>query len=132
MGGWFSEGELASIRGLAELGMQSEVTIKKRVPVTNEADPYNVYGDDAVDHIASLVPEEAVVKGWLFSHPSPVITVVGGKMALINTYRLFVPVGTDVAPGDHAIVGGNKFLVSDTVAESTWLPLLNVSLRRIE
>jgi hypothetical protein len=113
MSGWFTEGELSYIRGLAKIGMQSDVIIQKRTPVTDE--------DDGVS-----------VKGWLYSQVSPVITVVGGKMALVNTYRLFLPVGTDINPGDHAVIEGNEFIVSDTTAESTWLPLLNVSLRRVE
>lgn len=132
MSGWFTSGELAAIRGLAELGMQSDVTIKKRTPITSESDPANIYGDDGVTHVVPVSTEEAYVKGWLFSTPSPVITVVGGVMALVNTYRLFVPVGTDVESGDHVVIGGAEFIVSDTIAESTWLPLLNVSLRRVE
>jgi hypothetical protein len=132
MSGWFTEGELSYIRGLAKIGMQSDVIIQKRTPVTDEDDPGNIYGDDAVNHVAVVPVGGVSVKGWLYSQVSPVITVVGGKMALVNTYRLFLPVGTDINPGDHAVIEGNEFIVSDTTAESTWLPLLNVSLRRVE
>jgi len=51
---------------------------------------------------------------------------------VVNTYRLFLEVGTDITPGDRVMVGGAMFTVSDTTAESTWLPLLTASLRRIE
>lgn len=132
MSGWFTSNELANIRSLAEMGMQSDVIIKKRTPITSESDPANIYGDDGVTHVESNIYSEANVKGWLYSQPSPVITVVGGVMALVNTYRLFVPVGTNIESGDHVVIGSNEFIVSDTVAESTWLPLLNVSLRRAE
>jgi len=132
MSGWFTTNELANLRSLAEMGMQSDVTIKKRTPITSESAPENVYGDDGVTHVESAIYSEANVKGWLYSTPSPVITVVGGVMALVNTYRLFVPVGTNIESGDHVVIDGNEFIVSDTVAESTWLPLLNVSLRRAE
>lgn len=132
MSGWFTASELSYIRSLAEIGMQSEVIIKKRTPITDENDPANVYGDDGVSHIDLDLTSGTSIKGWLYSQVSPMITVVGGKMALVNTYRLFLPVGTDINSGDHVIIGGNEFIVSDTTAESTWLPLLNVSLRRIE
>ena len=132
MSGWFTTSELGYIRSLAQIGMQSDVTIQKRTPITDESDPANIYGDDGVVH-TTVVPTSGVsVKGWLYSQVSPVITVVGGKMALVNTYRLFLPVGTDIDSGDHVVIGNNEFIVSDTTAESTWLPLLNVSLRRVE
>jgi hypothetical protein len=132
MSGWFTASELRYIRSLAEIGMQSEVLIKKRTPVIDENDPSNIYGDDGVSLVDLPLTSGISIKGWLYSQVSPVITVVGGKMALVNTYRLFVPVGTDIESGDHVVIGGNEFIVSDTTAESTWLPLLNVSLRRVE
>lgn len=132
MAGWFTDSELTAIRSLAELGMQSQVIIKKRTPVTDDTDPRNVYGDDAEEFAEPIWGDGLTTKGWLFSTPSPVITVVGGVMALVNTYRLFVPVGTDVESGDRVDIDTATFIVSDTVAESTWLPMLVVSLRRVE
>jgi len=70
--------------------------------------------------------------GWLWSSHSPVLTIVGGVTVLLNTYRLSVPVGTDVDSGDRVYLEGKQFIVSDTVAESTWLAVLRVSLRRVE
>ena len=103
-------------------GMVTPVTIKRE---TTGAGPY---GDD-VATFAVL----STVNGWLFSEPSPVITMVNGvQQALVNTYRLFLPVGTDIQSGDQVVIEGNSFTVSDTNAESTWLPLLRVSLRRLE
>jgi hypothetical protein len=131
MNGWFTASELEGIRSLAKLGMQSDVLIKKRTVVTDENDPANAYGDDGVTYPESY-SEEFNVKGWVYSTVSPVITVVGGKMALVNTYRMFVPVGTNIESGDRAVIKGQEFIVSDTTAESTWLPLLNVSMRRVE
>lgn len=132
MSGWFSAKEMSYIRSLAEIGMQSDVIIQKRTPITDESDPANIFGDDGVTHVEVVPASGVLIKGWLYSTVSPTITVVGGKMALVNTYRLFLPVGTDIESGDHVVIGGNEFIVSDTTAESTWLPLLNVSLRRVE
>jgi hypothetical protein len=57
-----------------------------------------------------------------------------GMIVTSNTYRLFVPVGTDIQIGDHVFVGPNPdaYTVSDTTAESTWTALLTCSLRRRE
>lgn len=124
--GWFSDAEMAEIRGIAEIGMTSPVTIKRRT-VLSDTDPSQVYGRDAETFVVS-----GTVNGWLYSAPSPVITLVGGEMALVNTYRLFLPTGTEVTSGDRVAIGGSEFIVSDTIEESTWLPLLRCSLRRVE
>jgi len=131
MAGFFSSTELASIREVAELGMQTEVTIRRR-RVLDEDEPESVYGDDAEVWEEPLNYDESLCMGWLWSSPSPVLTVVGGKTVLLNTYRLSVPVGTDIRSGDRVTIEGNEFIVSDTVAESTWLAMLKVSLRRAE
>lgn len=130
MSGWFSQAELGSIRKLAQLGMQTDVLIKRYYNAVH--DEHNIYGDDDLDFIPSSIPTEANVKGWLYSSPSPVISVIGGRIGLVNTYRLYLPVGTQIESGDRVVIGINEFIVSDTTDESTWLPLLAVSLRRVE
>ncbi len=126
MSGWFTDAEMAELRSIAEIGMTADVVIRKRT-VNLIDDPSQIYGQNA-----ETFAEGDTVKGWLYSSPSPVITVVGGEMALVNTYRLFVPVGSDVTSGDRVVIGGSEFVVSDTIEESTWLPLLRCSLRRVE
>lgn len=131
MAGFFSQSELEAVRKTAELGMQTEVTIKKR-RVLASTDPASTYGDDAEVWEEPLNYTESTCMGWLWSTPSPVLTIVGGVTVLLNTYRLSVPVGTDIDSGDRVTIEGNDFIVSDTVAESTWLAMLKVSLRRAE
>ena len=116
-----SSGEMNAIRELAETGMQTSVNIKRQKVVAG------AYGDDLSEYTNHLT-----LDGWLYSKPSPVITEVGGRQVLINTYRLFLPVGTDVLSGDKAIINGRSFTVSDTDAESTWLPMMTCTLRSIE
>ncbi len=72
------------------------------------------------------------ITGWLYSEPQPVLTINAGETAMVNTYRWFCPVGSDVRSGDKMVIGGSEFTVSDTNTESTWLPLLRCSLRRVE
>lgn len=123
-----TDAQVASLRSIAEMGLKDDVTIFKRTRNMNESDPQNAYGDD----YETWVEESTTVKGWLFSSPSPVIETVSGRMALVNTYRLFLPVGTDVNSGDRVTINGHNFIVSDLVNESTWLPILRCSLRKAE
>lgn len=124
--GWFTANEMAGFRQLAEVGMTTPVDIYKR-SVNVDSDPTQVYGT-----VAETFTYTETVGGWVYSTPSPVITQVAGTMALVNTYRLFLPVGTDCTSGDRCLIEGNWFIVSDTIEESTWLPLLRLSLRRVE
>lgn len=121
MSGLVSDAEMAALRETAALGFQSDVTIYKRVT--------NVTADGQQSGWATT---GTTVKGWLYSTPTPQITIVAAEESLVNTYRLFVPVNTDIESGDQVEIGGARFTVSDTTAESTHLPLLRVSLRRVE
>jgi hypothetical protein len=112
---------LASLQQVAKLGMTTPVAIQRQSVIEGPE------GDDV-----SVYTPLATVYGWLSSRTSPVITVVGGVEALVNTYRLYLPVGTDISSGDQAIIEGSTFTVSDTTAESTLQPMLEVSLRRAE
>jgi hypothetical protein len=114
--------QVKSLRKIAERAFNTDVQIWKR----RIAD--NAYEDDATE---TFVWQETV-KGWVYSSPTPSATVQGGVIATLNLYRLFVAVGTDVDPGDRVKMSGNFFQVIDTIEESTWLPLLRCSLRRIE
>jgi hypothetical protein len=55
-----------------------------------------------------------------------------GAVITVNTYRVYLPVGTNVRPGDRVVVGSDQYIVSDTTHESTWQPLLACSLRKRE
>jgi hypothetical protein len=115
-----SASELSALRGVAELGMTTPATIQRRATVVD------------ADGQHSEWQTASTITGWLFSEPQPVLTIDSGSTVMVNTYRWFCPVGTDIRSGDKIIIGGSDFTVSDTNAESTWLPLLRCSLRRIE
>lgn len=115
-----SAAEMGALREVAEMGMQTPVTIMVRSTTSTD------------DGQESSWAVSGSAMGWLYSTPTPVITMVSGMMATVNTYRLFLPVGTAIAAGDHVVIGGQTFTVSDTTAESTWLPLLRCSLRLAE
>jgi hypothetical protein len=115
-----SASELAGLREVAESGMTTPATVQRRVSVADADGQHSFWTD-----LGSIT-------GWLYSTPTPMITVNAGEQVTVNTYRWFCPVGTDLRPGDKLTIGGSEYTVSDTTAESTWLPLMNCSLRRIE
>lgn len=118
-----SDAQIAQLRTVAELGMQSTVTVHKRT-----YDDTNPYTDDEV------VSSEATftVKGWLRSVPAGDISSMNGMQAVVSSHRLFVPVGTDIASGDKVVIDGHEFIVQDTSVESTWKVLIRATLERIE
>lgn len=123
-----SENQLKAVRKAALLGMVTDVIIERR----NEAPPPvgGDYGDDFITYDPTTESTSRHVKGWFHSTPTPVQDVDTGMVVTANTYRLYLPVGTDVQVGDRIQVGSASYTVSDTTAESTWLPLLTCSLRK--
>lgn len=118
-----SDAQIAQLRTVAELGMQSTVVIHKRT-----YDDTNPYSDDEVVASESTI----TTKGWLRSTPAGDIRGINGMQAVVSSHRLFVPVGTDIASGDTVTVDGTEFTVQDTSVESTWKVLIRATLERIE
>lgn len=114
--------QLAALQKVALLGMQTPVTIQRR----SFAD--TPYGDSEEVSFAAV----GTALGWFHSTPTPVATIDSGSVVTVNTYRLFLPVETDVRDGDQILVGTATYVVTDTTKESTWKPLLNCSLRKRE
>jgi hypothetical protein len=130
---FLTQNQLENLRGLALLGMVTPITIERRsegsIPTGGD------YGDDFLAFSTTTETRRQQVKGWFYSTPTPVQDVDTGMVVTSNTYRLFVPVGTDIKVGDHVHVDTNPrddYTVSDTTAEGTWLPLLTCSLRKRE
>ena len=115
-----SPSELGALSAVVESGMTSDITILRLMSVDSAT------GQDQSWTMTS------VVKGWMYSGAAPVLTIVSGAQALVDTFRLFVPLGTDVRTGDRVQVGGETYTVSDTTAESTWQAMLTVSLRKAD
>lgn len=118
---FFSDASLAHLRSFAAPAMTMDITIAHRV-VTQ-----NAYGDDVVSYSSGVS-----AKGWLYSMPTALQGEDFGALVTANTYRLFVPVGTDIRPGDLVTHGADVYAVSDTTYESTWNVMIRCSLRRRE
>lgn len=121
--------QMTELRKLAELGMQTEVDIYARSEGTP---PAHDYGDDYLDYTQTNESRKSTVKGWFYSVPAQVQEVDTGMVVTTNTYRLLLPVGTDIDPGDRVVVGSDEYTVSDTDREGTWLPMLTCHLRKRE
>lgn len=119
---FFSDSQLKHLRMVATTGLQTQVVIKRKT--TSDSD----YGDGEVVTWTTVT----TVRGWINSTPTPVAQSDSGSVITVNTYRLFVPVGTNVKPGDQAIINGDQYIVSDTTAESTWQTMVICSLRKRE
>jgi hypothetical protein len=122
--------QMQSIRGLALLGMVTRITIERQGETTPPVD--GDYGDDFLSYTQTTESRFTEVKGWFYSTPTRELEVDTGAVVTANTYRLFLPVGTDVLPGDRVHVGNEDYTVTDTTAEGTWLPLLTCNLRKRE
>jgi hypothetical protein len=114
--------QLAALQAVAITGMQTPVIIQRRV--TSDT----IYGDD--DEMTFVTVTTALA--WFHSTPTPVQEQDTGSIVTANTYRLYVPVGTDIDDGDQVLVGSAVYVVSDTTKESTWKALLACSLRKRE
>ena len=130
---FLTENQMARVRDMALLGMITPVTIERRseAPVPPDGD----YGDDFLQYTITTETRRQTVKGWFYSTPTPLQDVNTGQIITANTYRLYLPVGTDIKVGDHVHVEADPiddYTVSDTTAEGSWLPLLTCSLRKKE
>lgn len=119
---FFSDSQLKHLRMVATTGLQTQVVIKRRT--TSDSD----YGDGEIVSWSIV----STVKGWIHSNPTPVAQSDSGSVITVNTYRLYVPVGTDIKPGDQAVIKNEDYIVSDTTAESTWQTMILCSLRKRE
>jgi hypothetical protein len=120
--GFFTERQLAFMRTTAEISLVDDVDIW---PMTTAENIYEDSGDTTYEY-------RETVKGWIFSAPTSGAQAVAGVIGTLSLYRVFLAVGTEVSPGDRLYIKGAFFELIDTVDESTWLPILRCSARRLE
>ena len=122
MGKLVSNSQMASLRSVAVLGMQTDVTILNLVRVN---DPFSDEGSQSWT-------ETVTVKGWLRGAVAGDIRRAGGMSGLVAGYRLFVPIDAPITNGDRVRIEGNDFTVQDTNIESTWRVVMRCELERVE
>ena len=124
-----TDNQMAALRGLAELGMQTTVAIYSRSEGDIQA---HDYGDDYLDYDQTNESRRLEVKGWFYHTGGQGQDPDTGAIVTTSEYRLFLPVGTVIAAGDRVVVGGDEYTVQDTDAENTWLPMLTCELEKRE
>lgn len=117
-----SDAQMLALQEVALLGMKTPITIQRKATTDT------VYGD--LDEVTYATV--ATAKGWFYSTPTAVRDIDTGSVVTANTYRLYLPIGTNIRDGDQVVVGSEIYTVSDTTKESTWTALLNCSLRKRE
>lgn len=125
-----TDGQLLQVQKFAELGMQTPITIHRRSVDTGLDAGYDDPYGSTVGY--SDVTPAGGVKGWIHSSTIPVQQFDTGMVVTINTIRMYVPVGTDIKPGDEVHTSSAIYVVGDTTADETWPALLNCSLRTKE
>lgn len=122
--------QLQRVRDIALLGMITPVVIERRTPSSPPLG--GDYGDDFLTYPETSESRKTDIKAWIYSTPTNEQSVDTGAVITVNTYRMYVPVGTDILPGDIVHTSEGDYTVSDTTAEGSWLPLLTCSLRKRE
>lgn len=126
-----TDGQLLSIQKVAELGMQTDVTIMRQTVTTGLETADGPYGS-SISHASATDESNVTVKGMLHSVPDNVLTVDSGQLVAVHQHRLWLPVGTEVAPGDHLLIGGTEYVVNDTNADETWPAYLGLMVKTLE
>jgi len=118
--------QLQSIQKLGEQSFAVQVVIQHKLPF--EKDDSNPMGDSVISYKTTTT----TVNGWLVPSSSRDFSVGVAQVLTEGDFRLRVPAGTDVEPGDRVTVSGNDYAVSESTTEQTWPEWITVRLRRIQ
>lgn len=117
-----SASEMEAIRKIPLQGMTTPVSILKLSTVTR----------DGADDLQVWATSESLL-GWIWEPPDyPTGNVVGGVIGSSQEFRVYLPVGVDVEPGDRIGVAGLIYNVLNTNTANTYMPMLRLAVRRLE
>jgi hypothetical protein len=118
---------LSQLRAIQKLGEAFfNVTVVIASKTAFGKDSVNPFGDETVSHSTGTT----TVKGWLTTQPATSFTREGGGVSESGLYRLRVPVGTLIRPGDEVTTGGETYTVVDATNEASWPEWTVATLRR--
>lgn len=122
MDGLISASEMEALRRIPLQGMTTPISILKRSTIERDgADPQTVW---AVSEI---------INGWVWEVPEYTRgNTVGGVVGEAAAFRVYLPVGVDVEPGDQLGLDGLIYNVLNTNVANTYMPMLRVVVRRLE
>lgn len=116
-----SDAAMAALRKHTESGMQTDVGIYPRTEV-----------ETASGSAFTWSTLSATVKGWLRSNPANAFSMDAGQVEAGAAYRLLLPVGTVVNPGDQVEIAGERYHVADSNVESTYKTSLRCMVRKLD
>jgi hypothetical protein len=117
-----SPDELASLRELAESGMQTSVSIYAQTSA-----------ETANGRQASYATSATTAIGWLTELTSNAarLGMISGGIEISETHRLMLPVGTACVVGDKVVIAGQEYIVQHTNEGDTYQTSLTCLLRSI-
>lgn len=112
--------QLNALRTLAKRGMTSTGDIYRATKNTTSEGT-----DETFAKVGSSI-------GWLTDMRPVSVQDVAGVQAVVMVFSWRVPVGTDIRPFDHIVIGGETYYVSDTDDEGTIIPYITCTVRRMD
>lgn len=121
MPGLISDQLLDNLRTVAYRQLTTDVEIKRATLTTTDADSKKTWAT------------VTTTTGWLVEKKDGALTVGPDRRAVTEQrYELRLRDGTDILPGDQAVIGGATYYVIDVNSEVTISLLLKAALRRVE
>lgn len=112
--------QMTALQNVALQGMDTPVDIYPRIEI-----------ETASDTAEGWPTKSLSTRGWIRSMPGSVFNVDVGVLEASVPFRLFLPVGTPIGPGDHVKIEGNEYAVVDTTVENTIKIVLRCTLRKL-
>jgi len=118
-----SPGLIKKMRKIANRGLQTEVTLLRRLPVTE-----NPYGDDTESWVTM-----GEFMAWVRSINTARLEDVGGDhVGNVGVFRMHLEAEVDISPGDMVVIGESEYTVQDNNDENTYRVFTTAILRRID
>ena len=118
-----SDSELGALQDLVLSGLKTTVYVYNRSTVQTE---------DGQETGYPTSPSFSVL-GWLYeiTPNATAMSSINGGETLSEIFRLLVPIGTNINPGDKIVIGAGTYYTQHTNADNTYPTSLSVALRNL-
>lgn len=119
-----SDSEMAALRGVAESGMATPISIYHLVRAASENGQVSSYPATADETVLGWITETTAVGAR--------IGIDSGVIGTTETHRLMVPTGTDIRNADKVVAGASTYIVQTVADTDTYQPALKAYMRAFE